>query len=71
MFTVIISDLNTNNNKKTVKKNPLCNGLCSDAEQSSIKIRKVMKVLVVEEIKWTKKQKAFTPAVLDTSNSYM
>lgn len=57
MFTVIISDLNTNNKKKTVKKKTLCNGLCSDAEQSSIKIRNVMKVLVVEEIKWTKNKK--------------
>lgn len=36
MFTVIISDLNTNNIKKTQtnrKQETLCNGLCSDAEQ--------------------------------------
>lgn len=57
MFTVIISDLNTNNKKKTSVTKKLCNGLCSDAEQSSIKIRNVMKVLVVEEIKWTKNKK--------------
>lgn len=49
MFTVIISDLNTNNNikkkdqsKKTNgKQQILCNGLCSDAEQIKLHKKKI------------------------------